>query len=337
MTQIATRLAVLLLCALSAAVQRASPNRYATEPGPRIAGRVVDPHQLRPEDAVVMLGREDSGGFGRTPVPLAAEGTFVTPRLRPGLYILEVVRNPHSPTKPARVVGFNIVTVETADVSGLTVAIRRDTALTGRFRMESDNPRAEWPPHIAVNAFLALDGKPMLTGTVADGAPGGKFVLRSAFGPRVLRCGYTLAPGSKWWPSQVILDGVDITNVPTDFSEHQGGQLEVVFTQHPARIAGVVTDAQGQPVRAPWVLVVSADPSLWQEWATTSNVTQGDTQGRFSLPSLPGKYLVRAVPQGTFDSWTAARRRIQEFASEGAPVEVDARKVSTVALTIKAP
>jgi hypothetical protein len=331
------RLALLLLCALSVAAQRAQPNRLGPEPWRLIAGRVVDPHQLRPEDAVLMLGREDNGAFSRSPVPVAADGSFVTPRLRPGLYVLEIVRDPHSPTKPAAVVGFTIVTVDAMDVSGVMVTIRRDVALAGTFRMESDNPGAAWPPHVVVNAFLALDGMPMLSGTVADGAPAGRFVLRNAFGPRVLRCGYTLAPGSKWWPSQVLLDGVDITNVPTDFSEHPAGRLEVVFTQHPARIAGVVTDAQGQPVTAPWVLVVSADPSLWQEWATTSSVTQGDTQGRFSLPSLPGKYLVRAVPQGTFDSWTAARRRIQEFTSEGAPVEVDARKVSTVALTIKAP
>ena len=149
------------------------------------------------------------------------------------------------------VVGFNIVTVGTADVSGVTVEIRRDTALTGRFRTESDNPSAEWPPHLSVGAFLALEGMPMLPGPGADGAPAGRFVLRNAFGPRVLRCGYTLAPGNDWWPSQVILNGVDITNVPTDFSAHENGRLEVFFTQHPARIAGTVIDADGQPVRAP--------------------------------------------------------------------------------------
>jgi hypothetical protein len=191
---------------------------------------------------------------------------------------------------------------------------------------------------MGVTASLALDGMPMLPGAgTADGAPGGRFVLRNAFGPSVLRCSYTLAPGSTWWPSQVLLDGIDITNVPTDFSEHQDSELEVVFTQHPARIAGTVVDKNGQPVRDPWIVVVSADPKMRQEWATSSKLAQGNATGRFSLALLPGKYLVRAEPQATF-AWTPrSRRQPLELASEGVPVEVDARSVSTVTLVIREP
>ena len=69
--------------------------------------------------------------------------------------------------------------------------------------------------------------------------------MRNLFGPRVLRFGYRIAPGSPWWPSRILLDGKDVTNVPTHFSLHPDGQLEVVFTQHPARLAGIVSDAQG--------------------------------------------------------------------------------------------
>lgn len=330
------RSAVVVLCTLAVPVTLAAQGRAAIEQRYVISGRVVDPHQLRPEEAVLMLGREENGGFSSHPVPVAADGSFITPRLSSGTYVLEVVRTPYSTTKPATVVGLSIVPVATADVSGVTIAVRRDTAITGRFRMESDNPKAEWPPHIVVNAVLALEGLPMLTATLAEGAPGGKFLLRNAFGPRVLRCGYTLAPGSRWWPSRVLLDGVDVTNVPTDFSAHENGQLEVMFTQNPARIAGTVTDAQGQPVRAPWILVWSADPTLWQRWTTTSNVTQGDMRGKFSVPALPGAYLVRAVPQATFRSWSVARRQIR-FAADGVLVEVKERQVTTVKLTLQEP
>ena len=284
-----------------------------------------------------MLGREDGDSFVSIPVSIGAGGSFVTPRQSPGTYVLEVVRTPHSATKRATVVGLSIVRVGAADVSGVTVMVRRDTAITGRFRMESDNPNAEWPPHIGVNAFLALDGSSMLSGTGADGAPAGKFVLRNAFGPRVLRCGYTLAPGTSWWPSRVILDGVDITNVPTDFSAHEDGQLEVVFTQHPARIAGTVTDVHGQPVRAPWILVSAEDRALWQHWATTSSVTRADTTGRFSLPALPGAYRVHAVPEATFDSWDAAHKGVLRFTSGGVAVQLQEREVKTVTVTIRQP
>ncbi|MCX6539253.1 MAG: hypothetical protein NT151_10035 [Acidobacteria bacterium] len=259
------------------------------------------------------------------------------PRLNPATYVLEVLRTPHSPTKAATVVAFSIVRLSTADVAGVTVTVRRDTAMTGRFRMESDNAAAEWPPVIVVNAFLALDQAPLLPGTVADGAPAGRFVLRNAFGPRVLRCGYTLAGGNSWWPTRVLLDGVDITDVPTDFSTHENGQLEVLFTQHPARFAGTVTDRQGQPARKAWILVFAAERTAWQQWATTSQAVQADGQGTFRFESLPGRYLVRALPAATFSSERSALRQIERFAVGAVPVELGPRELKTLRLALHEP
>ena len=186
-----------------------------------------------------------------------------------------------------------------------------------------------------VNAFLALDGMPLLAGVVGEGAAGGKFVLRNAFGPRVLRCGYTNAPGSRWWPSQVILDGVDITNVPTDFSAHEHGRLEVVFTRHPARLVGTVRDEQGAPVRAPWILIAAAEPSMRQHWATTSIVAQGNTRGEFAVPVVPGQYVVRAVAQTTFGSYPEAWRAVLRFAAGGVLADVKAREQKRVSVTLQ--
>jgi hypothetical protein len=302
-----------------------------------ISGRVDDPYHLRPEGAILMLGREtDSGSFNSTPVPIGPNGSFVTGPVNPGTYVLKVIRTPHSVAKRATVVGFTLVEVDAADVVGVTVVIRRDTAITGTFRMESDNPTAVWPPHIVVNAFLALDGAPLLDSEVAEGASGAKFILRNAFGPRVLRCGYTLPPGNWWWPSQVLLDGVDITNVPTDFSEHENGVLEVMFTQHPARIAGSVTDSAGVPVPSAWILVSAADRRLRQRWATTSTIAQADTRGRFSVAVLPGQYVVTPVSASRFGSWNAARQAPPPE-SGGLAIEVKKRAVTTVTLTVGSP
>jgi hypothetical protein len=132
-------------------------------------------------------------------------------------------------------------------------------------------------------------------------------ILRNIFSPRVLRVGYTLAPGSPWWPSRVLLDGKDVTNVPTDFSQHPDGQLVVVFTQHPARIAGLVRDTQGRPATAPWVLVTGSDAASWQPWATTSQLVKGDARGPYAVTMPPGRYRVNAVPEATFPSWSVAR------------------------------
>jgi hypothetical protein len=327
---------LVLVCALGAPLTSAFQNFGAVSNGHTISGRVIDPHQLRPEDLTLMVGRPDGDGMSSRPVGINPDGSFATERLGSETYVLELVRTPHSPTKPATTVGLTIVPLGTSDVSDVIVEVRRDTALTGTFRMESDNPAPVWPPHIHVLADLALDGLHFLGSTGAAGAAGGKFVLRNAFGPRVLRCGYTLAPNSKWWPSQVILDGVDVTNVPTDFSAHENGRFEVWFTQHPARIRGTVTNATtGRPVPAAWILVAAADPALRQHWSSMLYAVQGNTRGEFSIAVSPGRHLIAAVPQEKFVTYQAARKDILRLTSGGLPVEVKPRELKDVNLRIQ--
>ena len=155
------------------------------------------------------------------------------------------------------------------------------------------------------------------------------------FGPHVLRFGYVLAPGSPWWPSRVLLDGKDATNVPIDLSQHHNGQLELVFTQHPARIAGIVSDALGRPANAPWVMVTGSDPASWQPWATTSEVAKGNATGRFALTVPPGEYLVNAVPEGRFPSWSVARDGLHRIAFGGVTVAVKDRETKRVDVTLQ--
>ena len=87
------------------------PGRYA------ISGRVLDPHNLRPEDAILMLGRQEGeSSVSWTPVQVAADGRFIARFLIPGPYTLEVIRMPHSAVEPAVPVAFNVVHIENATV-----------------------------------------------------------------------------------------------------------------------------------------------------------------------------------------------------------------------------
>jgi hypothetical protein len=334
------RLATLLCCVCCASTMliALAPRAFsAGEVRHVISGRVLDPYLVRPEGAVLLVRGRDGEGISSKSVSLGKDGSFVTPPLSPGTYVLEILRSPHAWADSGGVIGFEIVRVGGTDLSGVSIEARRDTAITGRFLMESKTPQAKWPAHIVVNAFLAPDGMPLWHGVTADGAQGGKFVLRNAFGPRVVRCGYVLTHGHAWWPSKVTLDGVDITNVPTDFSMHEGGRLEVMFTQTPARIVGTVTDAKGLPIRAPWIVVNAAERALWQHWATTSDVARGDAKGRFSLAVPPGTYRVHAVPDTAFDSVKAARKAGLQFASDGVPVSLREQEMKKITLTVQEP
>jgi hypothetical protein len=328
-------------CSLLGPVVLARQQSTVRQAGHVISGRVVDPLGLRPEAAVLMLGAADGDGVVSVPVPVTRDGSFVTAPLSPATYWLEMVRTPHSRTSPATVVGFSLVPVGSTDVAGVTVAIQRDTFLRGRFRMESDNRAAEWPPHIVVNAFLALDGMPLLGGTVAEGAPAGEFVLHNAFGPRVVRCGYTLAPDNRWWPTRVLLDGEDITDVPIDFSARQNASLEVVFTQHPAFFRGMITDRQGRPSGRAWIVVFAAEPSRWQEWSTMARAVQADADGGFRFESLPGRYLVAALPAAAFSSRRPTScptaKQMMQLAPGALSVDLAEREVKTLRLALKEP
>jgi hypothetical protein len=200
--------------------------------------------------------------------------------------------------------------------------------------MESDNPVAAWPPQIAVQALLALDGSGTLDSTVAEGAQGGTFVIRDIYGPRVLRCGYVLASGIQWWPGRVLLDGVDITDVPTDFSELQNGRLEIVFTQHPARLAGTVRDRHEQPVGKAWVAIFSAERARWQPWSAAAKAIRADLNGAFDITMRPGRYLIRALSPHTFAALRPALRDFEGLAQGAIAVAINEREHKEVSLSI---
>src|SRR5688572_28244271 len=330
-----TALTMLLLIPAVAWTQPAVRPRVpgeSTAEGYTISGRVLDPHGVKTADAILRMWRRapDEQGSSSVPLPTAADGSFVTKRVPPGTYLLEVVRTPHSATSPATTVGLRVVTVTSLDIRGADVTVRQDVALQGKFRMESDDPAAPWPSIIVVNAYLALPGSSLMNGTVADGATGGRFVLRNAFGPRVIRPGYSPAGGASWWPSRVLLDGNDITNVPTDFGQHPNGQLQVVFTRHPARIGGIVQATDGRPVSGAWVLVCASDPKLREAWTTTSHAVRSDANGRFRIAIVPGSYLVRAYPPNTFASRNMALLRLSDVENGGQALKIGERELKSI-------
>lgn len=227
-----------------------------------------------------------------------------------------------------------MVRLENASQSGITVRVEPDATVEGAFKMESDDPAAAWPTTIVVLASLALENDAsMANSAVAEGRPGGRFALRNVRGPRLLRCGYSLASGSRWWPSKVLLDGADVTNVPTDFSRTPHARLEVVFTQHPAWLRVVVRDPQGRPVPGAWVTLLSANKELWHRWATTTQAVQVDQKGGCARPLAPGGYLVNVFAPRTFRRRDEALEDLGRLAAGATPVTLGERESKTSVFT----
>ena len=227
----ASTCAAVLVVLVTAACTAAPPENAAN--GAVIAGRVLDQNGLMTSDTVLMLGAVTSPtSMSSRPVALTSDKTFATPPLERGNYILYLVRSPHSTTGPATTIALEAIKLGRTDVRDVTVTVRSDVEIHGVFRVEPAT--AEWPTHLHVVTRLVLDdGSEVPHSAGYEGAPGGRFILRNPFGRRLLDVGYTIRPGSRFTGAnhRVLLDGVDVTDVPTDFSARPSSRLEIVFPQ----------------------------------------------------------------------------------------------------------
>lgn len=260
-----------------------------------ITGRVQSAQGgVPPGVTVSVCTLEDGGSACSPPMTLGAAGSFRSEPLIDATYVLVAGPSPYaSAPDPSVERGLQVVRLEGKDASSVLVRTSR-YSLRGKYVMRSDNPAAKWPPQIHLVASLVIGDRAYPVGEGGStGAPNGEFLLENVLGPRVLRAGYSLGRDT-WWPWQVRLDGVDITDTPTDFSQHPNGKLEFVFTQHPASITGTVVDAAGHPVPDAWIALFSADRAMWNEWASTTERLRAGN-GEFSVAVRPGRYLVAAI------------------------------------------
>lgn len=322
--------AVALMAVISVLVAASTPRHLPAFPVGVIAGRIVDPHGLRPAGAVLRLWRHREP-YAETAIVVepAADGSFLTPYLPAGPYVIELIRTPAAGTAD-NVIGLAVVGLVDTDVRGVSIEVRPDTALVGRFRMLSDDPGAAWPASVAVAAYLAFDGHDPRVPMYADGAGSGTFVLRNAFGPRTLRVYYF---STTWRPLRILLDGRDVTNVPVDYSRHGGARLEVVLTQHPARITGTVVDHRGRPVPRAWITVTGTDAAARQAWSWSSDATLADDSGAFAIVMPPGDYRVAALPPAAVPYLSEGRRRART-GSGGSLVHLGERATARATLAL---
>jgi len=305
-----------------------------------VSGRVLTSTGAPPHDLVVMVGHTEGDGISASSADLAEDGTFRAKDLAPGRYLLYVGPG----AEPFRIAagfeaGFAKVTVRDRDVDSVQIRTQPTYSIHGRVRFEGGEPLAAHP-RVQTNASLAVDGMgigPGPQGVAVE--PDGSFVIDNVVGPVVIRCGYQLPDdGSRWWAGPVLLDGRDITDVPTDFST-AAGQLEVVFTQRPTGVFGVVVEDSTQlPAEDASVVIFAEEPAQRQPWASSSLLLTTDSNGRFWETLSPGRYLAVAFPAGTFSTKAEAFRDFNAFVRLATTFTIDpARRGARVRLILSRP
>jgi len=257
--------------------------------------------------------------------PIEADGTFRVEDLTPGRYVVSArpAFDPARKSADGAEGAFTMVTVVAQDVGPVHLRTTPMHSMQGRVRFESDDPDPVKPLHLHLSASTVMRGA--AAETYASGArlqADGSFTLYNLLGPTIVRFGMEMQPGHFWYAGPVLLDGKDITNVPTDFAEHQGSDLEVIFTQRCSAIAGRARDASGTPIPGAYVIAMSADSSLQEAWSSTTMATQADDNGRYWMNLPAGPYLVAAVAPTTFLSWEHARRNFAAVKAVASTAEI---------------
>lgn len=313
--------------------------RQAQEPPGRrafaVSGRVVDAAHRPAEQVTLSVGAERDGGFVSESSEVRSDGTFETRGLEPGLYVLEASAPP-APGEPSGAGGFATVVVRSADVQDVTITLRPSTTYQGVVKFESERDVAAPHPAVVVHAFLAVERMRINHSVSAPVADDGTFTLPPVHGPRVIRVGYSSETRSEWWPTGVRLDGVDVTNVPIDFATRPSARLEVVFSDRPTAVVGIVHDEAGLPVEAARVVLFSKDPAMWAAWSTAVQTGISDENGRFwfvdAMP--PGDYRAIALRDNPPDSIAEAVDELSRLEKFAMPIVVSESKVARIEVII---
>lgn len=269
-------------------------------PTSRVSGRVV---------------AGDNGGFWRARVVLMADvpagrgargptygsrtlddGLFTLRNVPPGRYVLRALAEGETPLYAEQP-----VIVDGSDVNDLTVVLSHGATLTGTVRFDSTQSAAPDSRQVRIST-PSFDIDSFEPGPTARPQDDGTFSLEGVRpATRWIRA---LAPRG-WILKSVLVAGRDRVDDPLEFQSGQSIQgVELVFSDRPARITGVVTDARGAPMGDYTVLAFPTDPNLWRPHARQIATARPDQNGTFEVDGLPaGDYFVTIIDPAEPGEW----------------------------------
>lgn len=159
----------------------------------------------------------------------------------------------------------------------------------GEFDGMAARPTAEQWTRVSVSLEPASGA---LQSNISSGrfSQDGRFETPSTWPGRYL---VRVSPPPGWTVRSVMQQGRDISESPIELTSDLDDAV-VTFTDRPAKIEGLVHDADGRPNRRAVVLLFPADPAAWTDYGRTSR------RVRSAMPSIDGRFVFDAPPAGSY-------------------------------------
>ena len=294
----------------------------ASARGARISGVIEGMPQRAPE---VRMMRRTLGSNAMLSLNVAPDGTFSASNLQPAEYVITVRGESEMGLLRVRVAG--------EDINGLVVRMRPQMPLRGRYTFDP-KPPAGGPASLGAVLRPIESGGAVFPQPVAQVKIDWTFEIPYAMGGGVLRFD---SPPRGWFLKSILLDGVDITDTPMEFSDLEGKQIDVRLTQQATRVGGSVTDSRGARASTYVAVLFPEDARQWTTYSRAIAAARPDQQGSFLVQGVPpGRYLIAAVdylePGQERDTATLERLRPRAIA-----VTLGEGEARTVDLKLTAP
>jgi carboxypeptidase family protein len=277
----------------------------------RISGTVVDAEgQPARGGMLTVINRTNGAGFFATANVIRPDGAFTVWGLAPGTYLLRAELNMNavvlSNAGPAAATAE--VTLAGGDVSGIVVAPAKGVTIRGRVLLPPGGEALK-PAMISVSTGAARPApfpafsRPV---TLNDDYT---FELESPPGQMMIRAAPVM-PSSNWMLKSVRIRGTDVTDTGVELRPGQDvNDVEIVLTNTPPEVNGVVANAKGEPVHDYTALLFTQDSDRWNALTRYTAMARPDQNGRFKVRSLPpGQYYAVA-----FDYMDPNERSDPEF------------------------
>ena len=223
------------------------------------------------------------------------------------------------------------VTVGGSDVAGLVFELSEGASIQGTVTLPGDQEISyvlvQWIYEDDQSADRANSAGAYDQTFVIEGLRPGKGYLRASI------TGTTREEGTHYYVKSISLAGKDLTRSPLMIAEGQViRDVRIVIAGDVARAKVQLLDAEGAPLPARIVSIVSADSTQWLSFADSVQKTT-DTQGIVSFTGAPGEYLV--IVPGQEDSWPPSSESLRARAQTAPRIKLSPGDNKTIAVRLR--